>query len=91
VKDRDDPLTELVAKTIIKIAQSGIKDPAKISAQAISELEMREERPEVAGVLTATGLRTPASDEDCDGQGADALYARSLAPLRLRPSLRSAS
>ncbi|WP_225143426.1 MULTISPECIES: hypothetical protein [unclassified Bradyrhizobium] len=28
VKDRDDPLTELVAKTIIKIAQSGIKDSA---------------------------------------------------------------
>ncbi|MGX1167924.1 hypothetical protein AB7M16_004190 [Bradyrhizobium sp. USDA 372] len=41
VKDRDDPLAELVAKTIIKIAQSGIKDPAKISAQAISKLEMR--------------------------------------------------
>ncbi|WP_439361237.1 hypothetical protein [Bradyrhizobium sp. DASA03007] len=41
VKDRDDPLTELVAKTIIKIAQTGIKDPAQISAQAISELEMR--------------------------------------------------
>ncbi|RXH33667.1 hypothetical protein [Bradyrhizobium zhanjiangense] len=41
VKDRDDPLTELVAKTIIKIAQTGIKDPALISAQAISELEMR--------------------------------------------------
>ncbi|MBR1170553.1 hypothetical protein ACNJYD_19745 [Bradyrhizobium sp. DASA03005] len=41
VQDRDDPLTELVAKTIIKIAQTGIKDPAKISAQAISQLEIR--------------------------------------------------
>jgi hypothetical protein len=41
VKDRDDPLTEMIAKTIIKIAQSGVRDPAQISAQAISELEVR--------------------------------------------------
>ncbi|WP_027574423.1 hypothetical protein [Bradyrhizobium sp. WSM1743] len=44
VKDRDDPLTELVARTIIKIAQTGVKDPAQISAQAISELEMLGDR-----------------------------------------------
>ncbi|MCJ9728954.1 hypothetical protein [Bradyrhizobium sp. PRIMUS42] len=41
VKDRDDPLTELIAKTIIKIAQTGIKDASHISALAIRELEMR--------------------------------------------------
>ncbi|RZN32679.1 hypothetical protein [Bradyrhizobium sp. Leo121] len=41
VKDRDDPLTEMIARNIIKIAQSGIKDPAQISALAIKELEMR--------------------------------------------------
>jgi len=41
VKDRDDPLTELIAKKIIKIAQTGIEDAAQISAQAIKELEMR--------------------------------------------------
>jgi hypothetical protein len=40
VKDRDDPLTELVTQTIIKIAQTGVKDPAQISARAIRELEM---------------------------------------------------
>ena len=40
VKDRNDPLTELVAQTIIKIAQAGVKDPAQISARAIRELEM---------------------------------------------------
>ncbi|WP_244978913.1 hypothetical protein [Bradyrhizobium pachyrhizi] len=28
VKDRDDPLTQLVAKTIIKVAQTEIEDPA---------------------------------------------------------------
>lgn len=39
VKDRDDPLTEMVAKKIIKVAQTGIKDPAQISALAIKELE----------------------------------------------------
>ncbi|WP_225645918.1 MULTISPECIES: hypothetical protein [Bradyrhizobium] len=41
VKDRDDPLTEMIAKTIIKVAQSGLRDPAEISAQAIKALEVR--------------------------------------------------
>jgi uncharacterized protein len=41
VKDRDDPLTEMVAKTILKIAQTGIQEPAQISALAIKELELR--------------------------------------------------
>jgi hypothetical protein len=41
VKDRDDPLTEMIAKKIIKIAQTGVHDPAQISALAINELEIR--------------------------------------------------
>lgn len=41
VKDRDDPLTEMIAKTIIRIAQAGVLDPAQISALAIKELEIR--------------------------------------------------
>ena len=41
VKDRDDPLTEMIAKMIIKIAQSGIHDAAQLSALAIKELEIR--------------------------------------------------
>jgi hypothetical protein len=41
VKDRDDPLTEMIAKTIIKIAQSGVHGPAQLSALAIKELELR--------------------------------------------------
>ena len=41
VKDRDDPLTEIIAKKIIKIAQTGVHDPAQISAVAIKELEVR--------------------------------------------------
>lgn len=42
VKDRDDPLTEMIAKKIVKIAQTGISEPAEISALAIKELtEMR--------------------------------------------------
>ncbi|OAF07688.1 hypothetical protein AYJ54_17440 [Bradyrhizobium centrolobii] len=41
VEDRDDPLTEMVAKKIIKIAQSGLHHPAEIAALAIKELEMR--------------------------------------------------
>jgi hypothetical protein len=41
VKDRDDPLTEIIAKTIIKIAQTGVQDPTQLSALAIKELEVR--------------------------------------------------
>ncbi|WFU34445.1 hypothetical protein QA635_08535 [Bradyrhizobium brasilense] len=41
VKDRDDPLTEMIAKTIIKVAQTDITDPAEISAHAIKQLEIR--------------------------------------------------
>ena len=41
VKDRDDPLTEMVAKTIIKIAQTGVHDAAQLSALAIEQLGLR--------------------------------------------------
>ena len=41
VKDRDDPLTEMIAKTIIKIAQTGVHNAAQLSALAIKELEIR--------------------------------------------------
>ncbi|WGS18714.1 MULTISPECIES: hypothetical protein [unclassified Bradyrhizobium] len=41
VKDRNDPLTEMIAKKIIEIAQTGVKDAAQISALAIHELEIR--------------------------------------------------
>jgi hypothetical protein len=40
VKDRDDPLTEMVARKIIKIAQAGVHDPAQISALAIKQLRI---------------------------------------------------
>ena len=36
--DRNDPITELVAKKIIEIGRAGVHDPAQISAQAINEL-----------------------------------------------------
>jgi hypothetical protein len=38
VKDRNDPLTEMIAKTVIEIAQTGVRDPAQISALAIKQL-----------------------------------------------------
>jgi hypothetical protein len=41
VKDRDDPLTEMIAKRIIKIAQTGVHDAAQLSALAIAELRIR--------------------------------------------------
>ena len=41
VKDRDDPLTEMIAKQIIKIAQAGVHDAAQLSALAVEELRIR--------------------------------------------------
>jgi hypothetical protein len=40
VKDRNDPLTEFIAKKIIEIGQTGLRDPAQISARAIQELAL---------------------------------------------------
>jgi hypothetical protein len=41
VKDRDDRLTEMIAKKIIKIAQTGVHSAAQLSALAIAELRIR--------------------------------------------------
>lgn len=38
LKSRDDPATELVARKIIKVSQTGEGDPARICSQAIAEL-----------------------------------------------------
>jgi hypothetical protein len=38
IKDRNDPMAEMIAKKIIEIAQTGVRDPAQISALAIKEL-----------------------------------------------------
>jgi hypothetical protein len=38
--DRNDPLTDLVARKIIRISRTGIADPAQLSARAIEELDL---------------------------------------------------
>lgn len=38
LKDRSDPITQLVAEKIIAIGQLGIEDPAEIAKLAIKEL-----------------------------------------------------
>jgi len=38
VKDRDDPITKLIAEKIIQIGQRGVQDPLQISKLAIKEL-----------------------------------------------------
>lgn len=38
IQDRNDVLSELVAKKVIEIGEAGVTDPAKISARAIKEL-----------------------------------------------------
>jgi hypothetical protein len=41
VRDRDDPLGEMIAKTIIKIAQTGVHDAAQISTLTIKQIGVR--------------------------------------------------
>ena len=36
--DRNDPITEMIAKKIIEIGQTGVKEPAQISELAIKGL-----------------------------------------------------
>jgi hypothetical protein len=36
--DRDDPFTQIVARKVFAIAQTGIEDPAQISELAIKQL-----------------------------------------------------
>jgi hypothetical protein len=38
LENRDDPMTRMIAKKIIEVGQTGIRDPAQISQLAIKEL-----------------------------------------------------
>ena len=38
LKDRDDPLTQIIARKIIEVGQTGTLDPAQISRLAIKKL-----------------------------------------------------
>jgi hypothetical protein len=41
LKDRNDPITDTVARKIIDVAQTGEKDPERICAQAIERIRYR--------------------------------------------------
>lgn len=38
VKERNDPLSEMIAKKIIEIGQTGLKDPVQICIRAVEAL-----------------------------------------------------
>ena len=38
--NRSDPLTEIVAERIIEIAQTGVRDPAKLCAAALKDFDI---------------------------------------------------
>jgi hypothetical protein len=40
--DRSDPLTEIVAKKVIEVAQTGVRDPAQMCDQALAALRQSE-------------------------------------------------
>jgi hypothetical protein len=39
--DRNDPLAEMIARKIIKLSQTGVREPEKLSALAIKELRLK--------------------------------------------------
>jgi len=51
VQDRNDPLTELIARKIIEIGQTGLKDPIKICVRAIEDCACPKDSFEPAGRL----------------------------------------
>jgi hypothetical protein len=38
LKERDDPITQIIAKKVFEMAQTGIEDPSEISKLAIKQL-----------------------------------------------------
>ena len=38
LKDRSDPITELVARKIVEISQTGVRDPQQLSQLAVEDL-----------------------------------------------------
>ena len=40
LSDRSDPITELIAKKVIEVAQTGMRDPARIGQLALEEIGM---------------------------------------------------
>jgi hypothetical protein len=41
ITDRDDPLTELIAKSIVNVTATGERDPEKIKERALNALGVR--------------------------------------------------
>ena len=42
LRERDDPLTEMVAKKIISLAQTGVRDASTLAERAIADLSFSE-------------------------------------------------
>lgn len=63
VRDRDGPLTEMVASKIIKIAQTEVLAPGEIAVLAIKELEMRWFEANVHASPTEIGAAAAAIQE----------------------------
>ena len=40
LSDRSDPITELIAKKVIEVAQTGMRDPARSGQLALEEIGM---------------------------------------------------
>ena len=40
ISDRDEPITETIAQRIIEIAQTGVRDPAKLCAAALKGFDV---------------------------------------------------
>ena len=45
LKDRDDPLCEMIAKTIIELGQQGVREPGQLRERALKILRQSEDTP----------------------------------------------
>ena len=61
VTDRKDPLNELIAKRIIRIAQTGVHDPQRIRERVLQSINAVLRN---AFALSGDGRRVP---ENCEG------------------------
>jgi hypothetical protein len=54
VSNRDDPITELIAKSIVNVTATGERDPVRVKERAINALGVR--RPAAVAAMSAYGL-----------------------------------
>jgi hypothetical protein len=59
MKDREDPLTELIAKKVIEYAQRGERDPTRLREHVVREFNQRQHEAGSVSVASNAQRSTP--------------------------------